>query len=43
VLKAMGLADELAYSSIRFSLGRMTKDEDIDIAINHISEVLKKF
>lgn len=43
VLKAMGLADELAYSSIRFSLGRMTQEEDIDIAINHISEVMKKF
>lgn len=42
VLKAMGLADDLAYSSIRFSLGRMTKEEDIDLAISHIAKVIEK-
>ena len=41
VLKAMGLADELAYSSIRFSLGRMTQETDIDLAISHVAKVVK--
>jgi cysteine desulfurase len=42
VLKAMGLDDDLAFSSIRFSLGRMTKDKDIDLAIRHVKDVVEK-
>jgi len=42
VLKSMGLSDTLAYSSVRFSLGRMTKDEDINLAIQHLKEVYSK-
>lgn len=42
VLKAMGLDDESAYSSVRFSLGRMTQESDIDLAINHVVKVIKK-
>jgi cysteine desulfurase len=42
VLKAMGLDDDSAYGSIRFSLGRMTKPEDIDFAIRHITEVVNR-
>lgn len=42
VLKAMGLDDESAYSSVRFSLGRMTKESDIDIAIEHVVNVVEK-
>ena len=39
VLKAMGLSDEEAHSSIRISLGRFTLDSDIDRAIDHIRTV----
>lgn len=37
VLIALGLGDDLAVSSIRFSLGRFTTDEEIDKAIELIS------
>ena len=36
VLVAMGLGDDLAHSSLRFSLGRFTSDEDIDYTIEAI-------
>lgn len=42
VLKAMGLDDESAYSSVRFSLGRMTQESDIDLAIEHVVNVVEK-
>lgn len=40
VLKAMGLPDELAHASLRFSLGRFTTDEDIEAVIAHVAEVV---
>lgn len=38
VLVALGLGDDLAHSSLRFSLGRFTTEEDVDFAIKAISE-----
>ena len=39
VLKAMGVSDKDAHSSIRFSLGRFTQAADVDQAINHICTI----
>lgn len=42
VLKAIGLSDELAQASLRFSVGRYTTEEEIDFAIGHIRQVVGK-
>lgn len=39
VLKAMGLSDELAYGSIRFSLGRFTTEEEINYVIEKLNNI----
>ncbi|HBI48878.1 MAG TPA: IscS subfamily cysteine desulfurase, partial [Moraxellaceae bacterium] len=42
VLRALGLSDELAHSSIRFSLGRYTTEEDVDHAIAEMRTAVEK-
>ena len=40
VLKAMGLSDEMALSSLRFGLGRFTTEEEIDYCIGQIINLI---
>jgi cysteine desulfurase len=41
VLRAIGLSSEDAHASIRFSIGRLTTEGDVDEAAQHISEACK--
>jgi len=42
VLRALGRSDELAHSSIRFTFGRFTTEEDVDFTIKLIKEKVNK-
>ncbi|NBX67719.1 MAG: IscS subfamily cysteine desulfurase [Proteobacteria bacterium] len=42
VLKAMGIGEELAHTSIRFGVGRFTTQEEIDFVIEKVVGVVKK-
>ena len=42
VLRALGLNDELAHSSLRFSFGRFTTEEDVDAAVAQLRTAVEK-
>jgi len=42
VLRALGRNDELAHSSIRFTIGRFTTEEEADFTINFVKEKIAK-
>ncbi|MDX2073158.1 MAG: IscS subfamily cysteine desulfurase [Alphaproteobacteria bacterium] len=42
VLRALGVGEELAHTSIRFGFGRFTTDEEIDFAINLVKNSVHK-
>jgi cysteine desulfurase len=42
VLRALGRSDELAHSSIRFSVGRFTTEEEVDFAVQTIQSKVAK-
>ena len=42
VLRAMGVGDELAHSSIRFGFGRFTTQEQVDFAVDQLVGAVKR-
>jgi cysteine desulfurase len=42
VLRALGRSDELAHSSIRFTLGRFTTREEVEYTVSHLKEKVSK-
>ncbi|MGE3320228.1 MAG: IscS subfamily cysteine desulfurase [Candidatus Berkiella sp.] len=42
VLRALGMNDELAHSSLRFSLGRFSTNEEVDYAIQAVRKIITR-
>jgi cysteine desulfurase len=42
VLRALGLNDEMAHSSLRFSIGRFTTEEEVDFAMGQVRQAVEK-
>jgi len=42
VLRSMGVGDDLAHSSIRFGFGRFTTQEQVDYAVEHVVQAVKR-
>ena len=42
VLRAIGVGDDLAHTSIRFGLGRFTTEEEIDYTLDHLEKAVKE-
>jgi cysteine desulfurase len=42
VLRALGVAEDLAHTSLRLGLGRFTTEQDVDAAVEEIVTQVKK-
>jgi cysteine desulfurase len=42
VLHALGLSDEVAHSSVRFSVGRFSSEQDIDTAVEKVKRTVER-
>jgi cysteine desulfurase len=42
VLLAIGLSHEIAHGSLRLTLGRWTKEEEVDYLLEHLPSVVEK-